>query len=54
MATGGATSSVTMFRKALELQPGNEEAGVEMAALEPPPQRDPGSGKMFKKLFGKN
>ena len=46
--------AVTMFRKALELQPGNEEAGAEIAALEPPPQRDPGSGKMFKKLFGKN
>jgi tetratricopeptide (TPR) repeat protein len=45
--------SVAMFRKALELQPGNEEAGAAMAALEPPPQRDPGSGKILKKLFRK-
>jgi tetratricopeptide (TPR) repeat protein len=44
--------AVTMYRKALDLQPGNEEALAELAALEPPPV-DPGSGKILKKLFRK-
>ncbi|HVR70679.1 MAG TPA: protein kinase [Vicinamibacteria bacterium] len=44
--------AVTMFRRALELQPGYEEAVAELAALEPP-RGDPGSGKILKKLFGK-
>jgi tetratricopeptide (TPR) repeat protein len=45
--------AVTMYRRALELQPGNEEAVAELTALEPPRSGDPGSGKMLKKLFRK-
>jgi tetratricopeptide (TPR) repeat protein len=44
--------AVAMYRKALDLQPGNEEAVAELAALEPR-SADPGSGKLLKKLFGK-
>ena len=45
--------AVAMYRRALELQPGNEEAVAELAALEPSRSGDPGSGKMLKKLFRK-
>jgi Tfp pilus assembly protein PilF len=49
--------AVGMYRKALELQPGNEEALAELAALEPPPSGaappGSGSGAILKKLFGK-
>ena len=46
--------ALATLRKALDLQPGNEEAIAEMAALEPRSD-DPGSGsgKVFKKFFGK-
>jgi cytochrome c-type biogenesis protein CcmH/NrfG len=48
--------AVGMYRKALELQPGNEEALAELAALELPSGDAPpgsGSGAILKKLFGK-
>jgi tetratricopeptide (TPR) repeat protein len=45
--------AVGMYRKALELQPGHEEALAELAALEAPSADAPGSGKILKKLFGK-
>jgi serine/threonine-protein kinase len=44
--------AIATLRKALELQPGNDEAVAELAALESPPN-EPGSGKILKKLFGK-
>jgi hypothetical protein len=46
--------AVTMYRRALELQPGNAEAQAELASLEPGRGTDPGSGKILKKLFGKS
>jgi tetratricopeptide (TPR) repeat protein len=45
--------AVAMYRRALELQPGNDEAAAELSALEPSRSSDPGSGKILKKLFGK-
>ena len=45
--------AVAMYRRAIELQPGNEEAAAELAAIEPPRGADPGSGKILKKLFRK-
>jgi tetratricopeptide (TPR) repeat protein len=45
--------AVGVYRKALELQPGHEEALAELAALEPPSDDAPGSSKILKKLFGK-
>jgi cytochrome c-type biogenesis protein CcmH/NrfG len=44
--------AVATLRKALDLQPGNEEAAAELALLDPH-AGDPGSGKILKKLFGK-
>jgi tetratricopeptide (TPR) repeat protein len=52
-ASDQRSRAVTMYRKALELQPNNEEAVAEMAALDPR-GNEPGSGKILKKLFGKN
>jgi tetratricopeptide (TPR) repeat protein len=45
--------AVAMYRRALELQPGNDEAAAELTALEPSRGGEPGSGKILKKLFRK-
>jgi serine/threonine-protein kinase len=45
--------ALTMYRRALELQPGNDEAAAELGALDPSRSGEPGSGKILKKLFGK-
>jgi serine/threonine-protein kinase len=52
-ASDQRSRAVTMYRKALELQPNNEEAVAELAALDPR-GNEPGSGKILKKLFGKS
>ena len=62
-ATDQRARAVTMYRRALELQPGNAEAQAELSALDPGRGTDPGSGPgsgtgtgsgKLKKLFGKN
>jgi tetratricopeptide (TPR) repeat protein len=52
-ASDQRTRAVAMYRKALELQPGNEEAVAELDGLEPSRAPEPGSGKILKKLFRK-
>jgi len=44
--------SVSMFRKALELKPDNEEAQAELAATGPEPEATEPGG-FLKKLFGR-
>jgi curved DNA-binding protein CbpA len=54
-ATDQRARAVTMYRRALELQPGNAEAQSELSALDPGRGTDPGTGSgKLKKLFGKN
>jgi hypothetical protein len=52
-ASSQRARAAAMYRRALELQPGNAEAQAELTALDPASGSDPGSGRL-KKLFRKD